>query len=117
MLMEHHIVAEPRMRGYSEQMSSSQIDGQKLQLVEAEDGMTLRKSDDISPRNMIAKRQKLLQLSKAVVQRIRELGLKQLGNEFMTGTQITNDILKHFNYFRSGDLEERESNESIFKNI
>jgi hypothetical protein len=49
-------------------MLSSQIDGQKLQLVEADDGMTLRRSDDnVSPSNMIAKRQKLLQLSKAVV--------------------------------------------------
>ena len=36
----------------------------------------------------------------------------------MTGTQITNDILKQFNYFRSPDDEgPQESNESIFKNI
>ena len=81
------VAGEPRARGYSEQMST---DCQKLQLVEPDD----RKSDETSPRNMIAKRQKLLQLSKAVVQRIRELGLKQLGKDFMTGTQITNDILR-----------------------
>lgn len=36
----------------------------------------------------------------------------------MTGTQITNDILKQFNYFRSpDDTGPLESNESIFKNI
>ena len=34
----------------------------------------------------------------------------------MTGTQITNDILKEFNYFRSAE-NQFESNESIFKNI
>jgi hypothetical protein len=52
-----------------------------------------------------------------VVQRIRELGLKQVGKEYMTGTQITNDILKQFNYFRSSESETSESKESIFKNI
>lgn len=74
------------MRGYSEQLSEPL----KLALTEIDD-VTFEQQ---SPNNMIARRQKLLQLSKAVVMRIRELGLKQVGNEFMTGTQITNDILK-----------------------
>ena len=39
----------------------------------------------------------------------------------MTGTQITNDILKQFNYFKSvkkgAIVEAIENDESVFKNI
>lgn len=103
------------MRGYSEQLSSSHNDVQKLALVDQiDDELNLKKSGEDN--NQIARRQKLLQLSKAVVLMIREQGLKQ--NAIMTGTQITNDILKQFNYFRSPDDDgPQESNESIFKNI
>ena len=62
---------EPRIRGYSEQLSNP------FALTPVLDDVTFKKSsDENSNGQMIARRQKLLQLSKAVVMRIRELGLK-----------------------------------------
>ena len=63
---------EPRIRGYSEQLSNP-----FALTPELDDVVTFKKSsDENSNGQMIARRQKLLQLSKAVVMRIRELGLK-----------------------------------------
>jgi hypothetical protein len=61
---------EPRIRGYSEQLSNP------FALTPMEDVKFKKSSDENSTGQLIARRQKLLQLSKAVVMRIRELGLK-----------------------------------------
>ena len=112
------MVHEPRIRGYSEQLSSSQLNLEradspdKLSTISESQEVTNKKSQD-EIENGVIRRQKLLMLSQAVVMRIRELGLKE--RQQMTGTQITNDILKKFNYFQttSGNLDK----ESTFKNI
>ena len=63
---------------------------------------------------MFPKRQKLLSIGQAVVNRIRWLGMMQKFLEkktqvyrnqmiVMTGPQITNDVLKMFNYFKNNN--------------